>query len=193
MLFRSAVDEKNIILIKMMEENETLDDLDKTANVIVDMLNAEAMTNVHVSYGTIIEELKDVSKSYKEAKLALDVGRIFYSEKRVIAYWNLGIGRLIYQLPMNLCKMFINEVFRDVSADQFDEETLNTVNKFFECNLNVSETAREKFIHRNTLVYRLDKIQKDTGMNLRLFDDAITFKIAMMVVKYMEYLETMDY
>ena len=133
------------------------------------------------------------SKSYKEAKLALDVGKIFFSERSVIAYSALGIGRLIYQLPIPLCKMFIREIFEGKSPDDFDEETLITINKFFENNLNVSETSRQLYIHRNTLVYRLDKLQKSTGLDLRVFEDAITFKIALMVVKYMKYMESLEY
>lgn len=191
--FITAVDEKNIILVKEVAENETYDDLDKTARVIVDMLNTEAMARVHVAYGTIIWDIKEVSRSYKEAKMALDVGKIFYNDCNVMAYSNLGIGRLIYQLPMPLCKMFIKEIFNDKTPDQFDEETLTTINKFFENNLNVSETSRQLFIHRNTLVYRLDKLQKSTGLDLRVFEDAITFRIALMVVKYMKYLESIDY
>ncbi len=191
--FITAVDEKNIILVKEISQKEKLEDLEKTAEVIVDMLNTEAMSRVHVAFGTIVKELKEVSRSYKEAKMALDVGKIFYSDKKVIAYSNLGIGRLIYQLPMPLCKMFIKEIFSEKTPDQFDEETLSTINKFFENNLNVSETSRQLYIHRNTLVYRLDKLQKSTGLDLRVFDDAITFKIALMVVKYMNYLETIDY
>lgn len=191
--FITAVDEKNIILVKEISEKEKIEDLEKTAQVIVDMLNTEAMSKVHVAFGTIVKDLKEVSRSYKEAKMALDVGKIFYSDKHVIAYSNLGIGRLIYQLPMPLCKMFIKEIFSDKTPDEFDEETLTTINKFFENNLNVSETSRQLYIHRNTLVYRLDKLQKSTGLDLRIFDDAITFKIALMVVKYMKYLETIDY
>lgn len=124
--------------------------------------------------------------------MALDVGKIFYSERKVVAYNNLGIGRLIFQLPMPLCKMFIREIFDGKSPDDFDEETLVTINKFFENSLNVSETSRELYIHRNTLVYRLDKLQKSTNLNLRVFDDAITFKIALMVVKYMKYMESLE-
>ncbi|NLP34114.1 MAG: PucR family transcriptional regulator [Clostridiales bacterium] len=191
--FITAVDEKNIILVKEVKPSESYDDLDKTAKVILDMLNTEAMTKVHVAYGTIINEIKDVSRSYKEAKMALDVGKIFYSERNVIAYNNLGIGRLIYQLPLPLCKMYIKEIFEGKSPDDFDEETLTTINKFFENNLNVSETSRQLYIHRNTLVYRLDKLQKSTNLDLRVFEDAITLKIALMVVKYMKYMEQMDY
>ena len=191
--FITAVDEKNIILVKELAQNETYADLEKTADVIVDMLNTEAMSKVHVAFGTIIKDIKEVSRSYKEAKMALDVGKIFYGDRRVVAYSNLGIGRLIYQLPMPLCKMFIKEIFGEKSQDDFDEETLVTINKFFENNLNVSETSRQLYIHRNTLVYRLDKLEKSTGLDLRVFEDAITFRIALMVVKYMNYLETIDY
>ena len=190
--FITAVDETNIILVKELKPGETYDDMEKTAKVILDMLNTEAMTKVHVAYGTIVHEIKEVSRSYKEAKMALDVGKIFYSDKNVVAYNNLGIGRLIYQLPMSLCRMFIKEIFDGKSPDDLDEETLTTINKFFENNLNVSETSRQLYIHRNTLVYRLDKLQKSTGLDLRVFEDAITFKIALMVVKYMNYMETLN-
>lgn len=191
--FITQVDEKNIILVKEVKPGETYEDMDKTAKVLVDMLNTEAMTTVHVSYGTMVNEIKDVSRSYKEAKMALDVGKIFYSDRNVIAYSSLGIGRLIYQLPMPLCKMFIREIFGENTPDEFDDETIATINKFFENSLNVSETSRQLYIHRNTLVYRLDKLQKSTNLDLRIFDDAITFKIALMVVKYMKYMETFEY
>ena len=191
--FITAVDEKNIILVKEVKPGETYDDLEKTATSIVDMLNTESLTRVSVAFGTIVNEIKDVSRSYKEAKMALDVGKIFYSSKNVVAYSKLGIGRLIYQLPLPLCRMFIKEIFDGKSPDEFDEETLTTINKFFENSLNVSETSRQLYIHRNTLVYRLDKLQKSTGLDLRVFEDAITFKIALMVVKYMKYMENLDY
>ncbi len=185
----TAVDEKNVILIKAMELEQWCEQADDIANTIVTMLNTEAMTTAKVSYGTIVTELQEVSKSYKEAKMALDVSRIFYVSKRVIAYHTLGIGRLIYQLPTNLCKMFIQEIFGEKLPDALNEETLSTIDKFFENNLNVSETSRQLYIHRNTLVYRIDRLQEATGLDLRNFDDALTFKIAMMVVNYMNYLE----
>lgn len=191
--FITAVDEKNIIIVKELKSNEGYNELHKTARVVLDMLNTEAMTQVNVAFGTIVNEIKDVSRSYKEAKMALDVGKIFYSDRNIIAYSNLGIGRLIYQLPMPICKMFIKEIFDGRSPDDFDEETLTTIAKFFENNLNVSETARQLYIHRNTLVYRLDKLQKSTNLDLRVFEDAITFKVAMMVVKYMKYMEMLEF
>ena len=190
--FITAVDEKSIILVKEVKGNESYEELDKTADVIIDMLNTEAMSAAHVAYGTIVNDIREVSRSYKEAKMALDVGKIFYSNKNVVAYNRLGIGRLIYQLPIPLCQMFIKEIFEGKAPDDFDDETLSTINKFFENSLNVSETSRQLYIHRNTLVYRLDKIQKTTGLDLRVFDDAITFKIALMVVKYMKYMESKD-
>ena len=191
--FITAVDEKNIILVKEVKPNEDYADLEKTASVILDMLSSEAMTKVRVAYGTVVNDIKEVSRSYKEAQMALDVGKIFDNGKNVVAYGTLGIGRLIYQLPLPLCRMFIREIFDGKSPDEFDEETLTTINKFFENSLNVSETSRQLYIHRNTLVYRLDKLQKSTGLDLRVFEDAITFKIALMVVKYMKYMENLDY
>lgn len=189
----TAVDESSVILIKALEENSGYEEMMEIAETIVALMNSEAMLNVRVSFGTVVQELKDVSKSYKEAKMALDVGKIFYAEKSVAAYSTLGIGRLIYQLPVNLCKIFIEEIFGDNVPTDLDEETLSTISKFFENNLNVSETSRQLFIHRNTLVYRVEKIQKSTGLDLRSFDDALTFKIAMMVVNYMKYLDNLDY
>ena len=191
--FVTAVDEKNIIVVKEVADNEGYEELGKTAEVIVNLFRPDADTDIHVAYGTIVNEIKEVSRSYKEARMALDVGKIFFEERDVIAYSTLGIGRLIYQLPIPLCKMFIKEIFDGKSPDDFDEETLTTINKFFENSLNVSETSRQLYIHRNTLVYRLDKLQKYTGLDLRVFEDAITFKIALMVVKYMKYMESLDY
>ena len=191
--FVTAVDEKNIIVVKELDQNDGHAELEKAAQNMYALFKENGEEEVLIAYGTIVNDIKEVSKSYKEAKLALDVGKIFFSEKHVIAYSTLGIGRLIYQLPIPLCKMFIREIFEGKSPDDFDEETLMTIYKFFENNLNVSETSRQLYIHRNTLVYRLDKLQKSTGLDLRVFEDAITFKIALMVVKYMKYMETLEY
>lgn len=191
--FITAVDEKNIIVVKELFAGEGYAEMEKVAEEMLSMLKSEGEEGAHIAYGTIVGDIKEVSKSYKEAKLALDVGKIFFEEKDIIAYSALGIGRLIYQLPIPLCKMFIREIFEGKSPDDFDEETLTTINKFFENSLNVSETSRQLYIHRNTLVYRLDKLQKSTGLDLRVFEDAITFKIALMVVKYMKYMETQEY
>lgn len=185
----TTVDENNVILIKALEDGTPEEGLEKIAKTIMDMINAEAMINVRVAFGTIVHELKDVSKSYKEAKMASDVGRIFYPEKQIISYRLLGIGRLIYQLPVNLCRMYIHEIFGENIPEEIDDETLMTVEKFFENNLNVSETSRQLFIHRNTLVYRFEKLQRATGLDIRVFDDALTLKIALMVVNYLNYLE----
>ena len=189
----TAVDESNVILIKALASEDGYERLEQIANTVTDMMNTEAMLNVRVAYGTIVGELREVSKSYKEAKMALDVGKIFYAEKKVTAYNTLGIGRLIYQLPINLCRLFIDEIFGSNVPAELDEETLTTINKFFENNLNVSETSRQLFVHRNTLVYRIEKLQRSTGLDIRVFDDALTFKIALMVVSYMRYLDSIDF
>lgn len=191
--FITAVDENNIILVKDVSEDSSRTALEKTARTITDMLNSEAMGRVRIAMGSVVSDLRDISRSYKEAKIALEVGKIFYEDKYTINYNRLGIGRLIYQLPISLCKMYIEEIFKNIKVEDFDEETLNTVNKFFENSLNISETSRQLYIHRNTLVYRLDKLQKNTGLDIRTFDDAITFKIALMVAKYMNYMEQSGY
>lgn len=190
--YLTAVEQKNVILIKDVSSMDAYDEVEQSAQVIVDMLNSEAMLIAKVSYGTIVGELKEVSKSYKEAKMALDVGKIFYMEKSISAYNTLGIGRLIYQLPINLCRIFMKEIFGDNIPDDLDDEILTTVQKFFDNNLNVSETSRQLFVHRNTLVYRIEKLHQSTGLDIRKFDDALTFKIALMVVNYMKYIDSLE-
>ena len=190
--FVTAVDEKNVIVVKELAPGEGYEEMYKVAKDMKDAVEQEG-EDIRVALGTIVGEIKEVSSSYKEARMALDVGKIFFDDRAINAYSDLGIGRLIYQLPIPLCKMFIREIFDGRSPDDFDEEMLTTINKFFENSLNVSETSRQLYIHRNTLVYRLDKLQKSTGLDLRVFEDAITFKIALMVVKYMKYMETLDY
>ncbi len=185
--FITSIDEKTIVLVKEVKDGESEESLDKVAKVILDSLNMEGIRNVYVSIGGEVTDIKNVSASYKEAKVAMEIGKIFEPDKYISDYRKLGIGRIIYQLPQSLCKIFIQEVLQGISVDRFDEETLTTVNKFFENNLNVSETSRQLYIHRNTLVYRLDKIQKLTGLDLRSFDDAIIFKITLMVSKYLSY------
>ena len=187
--YLTEVDENSVILIKALEEKEGYKELEEAARTAVDMLNTEAMIKTRGSYGTIVDELRDLSRSYKEAKMAMDVGRIFDAGKRVISYNELGIGRLIYQLPPNLCRMFIREIFGEGEMTEFDQETLTTIDTFFENNLNVSETARQLFVHRNTLVYRIEKLMKSTGLDIRTFEDAMTLKIALMVTAYLKELD----
>ncbi len=191
--FVTEVDENNVIVVKELSDGDAMKEMEKASGLLWNYLKKEGIRDIRIAYGTVVQEIKEVSRSYKEAKMALDVGKIFFQDREIIAYSELGIGRLIYQLPIPLCKMFIREIFGGRSPDEFDEETLGTIYKFFENSLNVSETSRQLFIHRNTLVYRLDKLQKSTGLDLRVFEDAITFKIALMVVKYMKYMENVDY
>jgi len=183
----TAVDDNGIVIIRCLGREEGYDEIKAAAEKILETLGNDGET--YVSYGTVVSGLRNLSRSFKEAHMAVDVGKIFLPDRRIISYNELGIGRLIYQLPIPLCRIFIREIFNEQSPDEFDEETIATINKFFENNLNVSETSRQLYIHRNTLVYRLDKLQKTTGLDLRVFEDAITLKIAMMVVKYMKYKE----
>lgn len=185
----TAVDENYIAVVMEFADNDSENKLDSMAKTMLDMINSETMMQVRIGYGGIMGTLKELSRSYKEAKLALDVGKIFYPAQTIIAYSSLGIGRLIYQLPLNLCEMFMKETFTEVAMEDLDDETIQTVIKFFENNLNVSETARQLYIHRNTLVYRLEKLEKTSGLDVRQFEDALTFRIAMMVSNYMNYLK----
>lgn len=186
--FVTAVDEEHIVVIKTIDDGSR-EAVEETASMIVDMVGSEAMQSVRVAYGNIVNDIKGVSKSYKEAMMALDVGKIFYIEKSIIAYNSLGIGRLIYQLPINLCQLYVKEIFGDDIPSEIDNEMLNTINQFFENNLNVSETSRQLSMHRNTLLYRIEKVQKATGLDVRVFDDALALKIALMVVNYIRYIE----
>ena len=172
---------------KIFEIKNTVDsnDLEKLARSIADTLSSEFYTRVNVGIGTAVIGVKDLARSFKEAQMALEVGKVFDTDKNIVSYDNLGIARLIYHLPTTLCETFLHEVFKRGSIDSLDHETLFTIQKFFENNLNVSETSRKLFVHRNTLVYRLEKIKKLTGLDLREFDHAIIFKIALMVKKYL--------
>jgi len=180
-----SVGERDIVLVKELKTNFDIKGVEKMAESIADTVNTEFFTTVSIGIGTPVDTIKDLARSYKEAQIALEVGKIFDNENDIVFYDNLGIGRLIYQLPTTLCEMFLKEVFRHGSLESLDRETLATIQCFFENNLNVSETSRKLFIHRNTLVYRLEKIRKLTGLDLREFDHATTFKVAMMVKKYM--------
>ena len=177
--------QKDFVLVKEIKSGINSKDIEKLARSIVDTLGSEFYTRVVVGIGTIVSGVKELSKSFKEAQVSLEVGKVFDTEKSIVSYNNLGIARLIYQLPTTLCEMFLKEVFKKGSIDSLDHETLFTIQKFFENNLNVSETSRKLFVHRNTLVYRLEKIKKLTGLDLREFDHAIVFKVALMVKKYL--------
>ncbi len=180
-----SIGETDVVLIKEVKSNSEAKDLEKTAHSIADTISAEFFLRVTIGIGTIAENLKELATSFRESQVAIEVGKVFDTKKSIINYENLGIGRLIYQLPTTLCEMFLQEVFKKGSLESLDRETLMTINAFFENNLNVSETSRKLFVHRNTLVYRLEKIRKLTGLDLREFEHAITFKVALMVKKYL--------
>lgn len=179
------ITESDIVLVKEVKANVDSKDLEKLARSISDTLGGEFYTRVNVGIGTVVENIKDLARSFKEAQIALEVGKVFDTDKIIVSYENLGIARLIYHLPTTLCETFLREVFKKGSIESLDHETLFTIQRFFENNLNVSETSRKLFVHRNTLVYRLEKIKKLTGLDLREFDHAIIFKIALMVKKYL--------
>jgi carbohydrate diacid regulator len=179
------INETDIALVKEIKPGIESKDLEKLAGSIVDTLSSEFYTHCVVGIGTAIEGIKDLARSFKEAQVALEVGKVFDTERSIVRYDNLGIARLVYQLPTTLCEMFLKEVFKKGSIESLDHETLFTIQRFFENNLNVSETSRKLFVHRNTLVYRLEKIKKITGLDLREFEDAIVFKVALMVKKYL--------
>ena len=180
------VSENTLALLRPVKSGEKADDSRRIARTIVDTLNTEALAQVQLSYSFVFESLADLPEAFRETSLALKVGKLFYSEQTVFPYNELGIGRLIYQLPVSLCENFLKEIFGDDVPEAFDEETLGTINRFFQNNLNIAETSRQLHMHRNTLIYRLEQIQKRTGLDVRLFEDAMTFKIAIMVLNYLQ-------
>lgn len=188
----SDVDDKNIVLVKELVDTKDLAEASEIAYAMVDMLNTEIMQNARVSYSSIISNIKETASAYNEARVALDVGKIFRTEEQVVSYKEIGIEKLIYQMPLNRCKEYLDEVFGGEVPEVFDNETAVTVEKMFENNLNISEAARQLFIHRNTLVYRVDKIKKNTGFDLREFEDAMMFRVVMMMKKYIEYMEDVE-
>ncbi|MBP3495734.1 MAG: helix-turn-helix domain-containing protein [Clostridia bacterium] len=183
--FVISTGEQDIVIVKGLEPDTPSLDIEKIAQNISDTVSTEFYCKVGIGIGTVVDNIKDLARSYKESQIAIEVGKVFESEKEIISYENLGIGRLIYQLPTTLCEMFLTEVFKHGSLETLDKETLQTIQVFFDNNLNVSETSRKLFVHRNTLVYRLEKIRKLTGLDLRQFDHAITFKVALMVRRYL--------
>ena len=183
--FVISVNETDIAVIKQLPGEPREGELEALARTMEEALRNELSVKTVIGVGTVVSHLRELADAYKEAQTAIDVGKVFDTEKSIINYENLGIGRLIYQLPTTLCEIFLTEVFKKNSIDALDQETLFTINKFFENNLNVSETSRKLFVHRNTLVYRLEKIKKLTGLDLRQFDHAIVFKVALMVRKYL--------
>ena len=183
--FVFTISETDIVLVKEIKGTVDIKDLEKLARSIADTLSSEFYTRVNVGIGTIVSNVKELSRSFKEAQMAIEVGKVFDTNETIMSYDNLGIARLIYNLPTTLCEIFLREVFKRGSIESLDHETLFTIQKFFENNLNVSETSRKLFVHRNTLVYRLEKIKKLTGLDLREFDHAIVFKIALMVKRYL--------
>ena len=185
--FVFSVSETDIVVIKELANGDDVAAVEELAQQIENAVRSELMVKVIIGIGTVAGHLRELADRYKEAQVAIEVGKIFEPEKNIIRYENLGIGRIIYQLPITLCEMFLSEVFKKNPIESLDADTLDTINKFFENNLNVSETSRKLYVHRNTLVYRLEKIKKLTGLDLREFDHAIVFKVAMMVNRYLEY------
>ncbi len=183
--FIVTLDELNTVLVKELKPDNN-DDLEKTASMIIDALNSEAMVKAYIGLGGVFENMSDLTRSFSEAQTALTIGEIFYGSKYIINYNRLGLGRLVYQLPAETCRLFLDEVFKDVDDELLDDDTLLTINKLFENNLHVSETARQLYLHRNTLVYRLDKIQKTTGLDLKNFDDAVVFRIGLLIREYLK-------
>lgn len=184
--FVISMNERDTAIVKELLYDENMEKLYALAAEIEETLREKYSINTITGISGTANHLRELADRYKQSQMAIDVGRIFEDSSKIIKYDNLGIGRLIYQLPVTMCEMFLAEVFKKKQIDSLNDDTIYTINKFFENNLNVSETSRKLYVHRNTLVYRLEKIMKLTGLDLRKFDHAIVFKVAMLVHQYLE-------
>ena len=185
--FVVPMDEEHFVVLKSIKKNERREVFTATAHMILDMLNTEAMLDAKVACGKTKGAVASLTEGYKEARLAMKIGKIFYMQEHIFDYSNLGIGRLIYELPQDACRDYVREVFGDAIPPELDEEMLTTIKAFFDNGLNISETARQLYVHRNTLVYRLEKIEKTIGLDIRNFDNALTYKIVAMVIEYLDH------
>ncbi|HAE44397.1 MAG TPA: CdaR family transcriptional regulator [Lachnospiraceae bacterium] len=190
--FVTTVDEKNIVLIQELTADEEQSHVMNTAAKICDTLETAGIRGSKVAYGLIVPELQQLPVSYRQAKLSLEIGSLFYRGKRIHSYDKLGIGHLLYQVPPEVCRKYLNDVFLLQKPDELDRELVMTANAFFDNNLSIAETARQLFVHRNTLIYRLDKLAKNSGLDIRSFEDALTFKIGLMVYDYLTSVEQSD-
>ncbi len=181
-----GITEKTLVILRPRKASESTDDIQRLALMLIDTLNTEALAQVRIAYSGTIDTLLDLSGAFRETSLALQVGRLFYSDQKIFPYNQLGIGRLIYRLPSTVCEQFLGEIFGEDIPGSFDEDLTATINKFFQNNLNIAETSRQLHMHRNTLIYRLEQIEKKTGLDIRRFEDAMTYKIAIMVTNYLQ-------
>lgn len=190
--FVVPMDGEHFVILKGIRKNERKEVFTETAHMILDMLNTEAMLDAKIACGNTKGQLDSLLEGYKEACLAMKIGKIFYLQDYIFDYSKLGIGRLIYELPVDACKAYVKEVFGDVQPDELDEEMITTIKSFFDNGLNISETARQLYVHRNTLIYRLEKIEKTVGLDIRNFDNALTYKIVAMVMEYIDHQQGKD-
>lgn len=174
-----------IVFIRTCKTEPSAGKLHGIAKQISDAVATEVLEFVSVGIGAVVYNLEDVERSYKSAVNALDIGEIFANKNKIYAYSNLGISRLISSVPIGKCKAFLNEVMSHKILSEIDEETLNSIQTFLDCDMNIALAAKSLYIHRNTMVYRLDRLQKQTGLDVRKFEDAMLFEIAMMIHKYL--------
>lgn len=185
-IYLVPVNEYQLVMLYPVKDGCTIEDIHNLAHTMIDTLSMEALTHVQIAYSDLVPDLNTLSSAYKQTALALRVGKLFYSEQSVFPFNKLGVGRLIHELPEKLCEDFLFEIFGDMTSEHLDKDTLAAIDKFFQNNLNIAETARQLHMHRNTLIYRLEQIEKRTGLDLRQFEDAMTFKIAIMILNYLQ-------
>jgi len=177
------MDRHTVVLIKEMTDVETIDDLHQFAQALQETLMGETAHQMTVGIDKMRRTIDELRDSYNEARRAIEVGRIFKPEESIYIYSRLILERFLMELPQDISAYYHGLLFNRKNQRLFNEEMLYTIEMFFKKDLNLSDTARQLYIHRNTLVYRLDKVQRQTGLDLRSFDDAITFKILMELKK----------
>ena len=178
------IDTKHIAVIVHFDTLPTDEDILQYCNEFLDMLESEAFLSFKVSYDLPINKFTELPNSYKDIVLAMHIGNIFRSSDHVYSYSTMGLGRLLYNIPEEEVETYLNNHINIDILAQLDVETLNLLEAFFDNDLSLAETSRKMFIHRNTLIYRLDKFADLTGYDVRKFSDAITVKLSLMLYNY---------
>ena len=180
-VFIVRMEDTSLVLISALTGRKEAEQLRTEAQRTLSTLNTELMCKLRISVGSVAEGGQALKESYARAKLAMEVMKRFYEERLIMEYAALGLGGLVIDLSPEACARFLQECFGAKQHSRLSEEELQTVSRFFEHGLNISETARDLYLHRNTLVYHLEKIEKKTGLDIRRFEDAVLLRLALMV------------
>ncbi len=173
------LDDRHAVIIK--KEGKKPLDIRQIAENLSDTLQAEAMVMVKVIYDRPVSDLNALPESLKHCEAALRISGLLYGESRVVSYDELSFEKLLFSVPKETAEEFLRERAPDFDVTMLDNEMMSTITTLFRNELNLGDTAKELFIHRNTLVYRLEKFEKQTGLDLKRFDDAVVCRVALIL------------